>query len=88
MMMLQGPVGSPYPGKYVMFAFVAFLGFMTWRFSRSAMEARRKQRNNSEQGITEKPDPKKSVGAAIAAAVIAFSLLVTALAAIYKSWPN
>ena len=88
MLMLQGPVGSPYPGKYVMFAFVAFFAFLTWRFSRSAIKARRDQRNDAELGITVKPDPKKSVGAATVAAVVAFSLLVTALAAIYTAWPK
>ena len=88
MMMVRGPVQSPYPGKYVMFVFVAFLAFMTWRFSKSAVEARRDQRCNNEQGVTVKPDSKKSMGAAIVAALVAFSMLVTALAAIYKAWPR
>lgn len=87
-MLLQGPVGSPYPGKYVMFAFAAFLALMTWRFSRSAIRARRKQRNDAALGISVRPDPKKSGGAGVTAAVLFFLMLVAALAAIYKAWPN
>ena len=87
-MMLQGPVGGPYPGKHVMLAFVAFFAFITWRSSRSAIKARREQRNNAEQGFAVKPDPKKSVGSATVVAVIGFFLLVTALAAICAAWPK
>jgi hypothetical protein len=68
-MMLQGPVGSPYPGKYVMFVFSAFFAFMTWRFSRSAINVRREQKNNAEQGISVKTYSKKTVGAAVVAAI-------------------
>jgi len=71
-----------------MLVFVGFLAYMTWRFSRAAIEAKREQRSNAEKGITVKPDPKKSVGAAKVAAVGAFLMLVTALAAICKEWPN
>lgn len=86
--MLQGPVGSPYPGKYVMFAFAAFSALLTWRFSRSAIRARKEERDRDASGIVLKPDPKRSFGNAATAAIIAFFLLATALASIYIEWPK
>jgi len=86
--MLQGPVGSPYPGKYVMFAFAAFFALLTWRFSRSANRARKEERDRGAFGIVLKPDPKKSFGNAAVATIIAFFLLATALASIYIEWPK
>jgi hypothetical protein len=86
--MLQGPVGSPYPGKYVSFVFAAFFAVVTWRASRSAIQAGREQRTNAALGVAVKPDAKKSVGANAAVAVGAFLLLVPALAAVYTEWPH
>jgi hypothetical protein len=87
-MMLQSPTTSAYPGKYVMFAFAAFFAVLTWRSSRFAIRARKEQRDKAELGIMLRPDPKKSVGNNTMVAIVAFFLLVTALAAIYGEWPK
>lgn len=86
--MFQGPVGSPYPGKYAMFAFAALLATVCWRSLLHAAKMRREQKMNSDRGITYKPEPKNSVGASIAVAVTAGCLLAVALWAIYRAWPN
>jgi hypothetical protein len=86
--MLQGPVGSPYPGKYVMFAFAAFFAALCWRSSLYATRALREQRMNVARGISYKPDAKRSVGACIAVALVAGCLMALALTAIYEAWPN
>jgi hypothetical protein len=84
--MLKGPIGSPYPGKYVMFAFAAFFAMLTWRFSRSALRAKKEERDRGASGIILKPNPRKSFGNAATATIIALFLLVTALASIYIEW--
>lgn len=86
--MLQGPVRSPYPGKYVMFAFAAFLAVLCWRSSRNAARTWREERMNETRGISYRPDSKKSVGANIAVALVSAVLLTSALIAIYVAWPN
>lgn len=86
--MLQGPVGSPYPGKYVCFAMAAFFATLAWRSSRIALRTMREQRKSAAQGIFFKPNAKKSVGASVAVALVATFLLATLLAAIYTTWPN
>jgi hypothetical protein len=86
--MLQGPVGSPYPGKYVCFAMAAFFATLAWRSSRIAVRTMRAQRKNTAQGVFFKPDAKKSVGANVAVALVATLLFTTLLAAIYVAWPN
>lgn len=86
--MLSGPVGSPYPGKYVCFAGVALLTTVAWRSLRSALRALREQRINAVLGTTFKPDAKASVGANVAVAIVAVCLVAGLLVAIYKSWPG
>jgi hypothetical protein len=86
--MFQGPVGSPYPGKYVMFAFAAFFAAMCGRSSLYAAKMRRDERMNAARGISYKPDAKKSLIANAAVAIGAGCLLAVALTAIYEAWPN
>ena len=85
---MLGPVGSPYPGKYVMFIIAAFSAVLAWRASRSAIRASQVQRTNAELGTTERPEPKKSVGTNVVVATLAFMILVAAMAAIWMGWPQ
>ena len=86
--MMSGPVGSAYPGKYVMFAIAGFSATLAWRSSRLAIRAAREQRKNAVLGISFKPEPKKSMETSIFVAVVAIWLLAVALVAIWKAWPN
>jgi hypothetical protein len=86
--MYQGPVASPYPGKWICFAMAAFFATLAWRSSRVVVRTMREQRRNTAQGLFFKPDAKKSVGANVAVALVATTLCVTMLAAIYVAWPN
>ena len=86
--MLQGPVGSPYPGKYVCFAMAALCATIAWRSSRIAIQTMREQRKSAAHGIIFKPDAKKSVGANVVVALVATLLLATLLVAVYTVWPN
>lgn len=88
MWMLQGPVGSPYPGKYIMFAVAALFAVVCWRSSRYAARTWREQRMNEARGVSYRPDTKKSVGANIAVALVSAVLLTWAMMAIYMAWPN
>lgn len=72
--MLRGPVGSPYPGKYVCFAMAALFATIAWRSSRVTIRTMRKQRNGAAQGIYFKPDAKKRVGANVVVTLVALSL--------------
>lgn len=85
--MLFGPVGSPYPGKYFSFEMAAVCAMVAWNALKSAVRIMRERRDNAAQGITYKPDSKKSIGAAAIVALMATFTLVTLLVAIYKSWP-
>lgn len=86
--MLQSPVKGGYPGKYVCFGMAAFLVFMLYRISRSTVSINKKQRNDAAEGVSFKPDPRKSIGGHVLVALVAAYLLATIVAAIYKSWPN
>jgi len=86
--MLHGPVGSPYPGKYVCFAMATLCATLAWRSSRIAMRTLRAQRKGTAQGIFFKPDAKNGAGANVVVALVATFLLATLLAAIYTAWPN
>lgn len=86
--MLQGPVGSPYPGKYTCFAMAALFATATWRALRSAVRTLREQRRNAAEGTLFRPDAKKDVGAAICVSLVGAFLLVMMLVVIYKAWPN
>jgi cytochrome c-type biogenesis protein CcmH/NrfG len=86
--MVQGPVGSPYPGKYVMFAFAALSAAICWRSFVFAARAHREQRMNAARGISNRPDAKKSMGSNGVVALVAGCLLLVALMAIYEAWPN
>ena len=86
--MVQGLVGSPYPGKYVCFAMAALFATVAWRSSRTAMRTTREQRKGHARGIFFKPDPKRSIGTNVLVALVALSLLAIALAAIYTAWPD
>jgi hypothetical protein len=86
--MLQGPVGSPYPGQYVCFPMAALCATIAWRSTRNAMQTIREQRKSGAKGIIFKPDTKKSVGANVEVALVATLLLATLLVAVYTAWPN
>jgi hypothetical protein len=86
--MIHGPVGAPYPGKYVMYAFVAFI---IWHMSYAATHAMRhgkELRDQRSQGIVLKPDAKKNPNAGIGLVLFDLVLLFAAVSAIYYKWPN
>jgi hypothetical protein len=87
-MLLSGPVRSSYPGKYVFAAMAVFMAVLISLSLRASIRISRENRHNTRQGITTKPDPKKSVEANVAVAFLATYILVLLLFGIYKMWPN
>ena len=86
--MVHGPVGSPYPGKYICFAMAAFCATLAWCSLRVAVRTVREQRKSASEGISSKPDAKRSVGVNVLVALVATFLLATLLRTIYEAWPN
>ena len=87
-MLRSGPIGSPYPGKYISLGMAAFCAVVLWRASRSLMKTVRDERRDSAQGISVKPDPKNSIGANLAVGLMVAYLLAMLLFAMYREWPN
>ena len=85
--MLSGPVGSPYPGKYLSFEMAAICALVAWKALKSAVQIIKEKRKNAAQGITYKPDPKKDFGKVVVAAFMATFMLGFVLFSIYKYWP-
>ena len=87
-MLRGGPVGSPYPGKYVVLAMAVFFAVLLWRCSQSAIKIMKKERMDSDQSTFHKPDAKRNVGAVVWVGLVAAYLFVMAIYAVYKAWPN
>jgi hypothetical protein len=66
----------------------AFFAAIVWRCSVQAVKTSRIQQMNAARGTSFKPDAKRGVGANVSVALVAAFLLVTAIAAVIKSWPN
>ncbi len=61
--MLQCPVGSSYPGKYVMFAFAAFFAALCWRTWLGPTERELGGRSRDGRGLSDNPPPFQSATA-------------------------
>ena len=85
---MTGPVGSPYPGKYVMLGMAALFALLMGRSARAVTRIVQEERRNAVLGTTIRPDAKRNPLGNLALAVIAAILLVATLVAIWHEWPN
>jgi hypothetical protein len=88
MLVILGPVNSPYPGKYVCFAMMAFLIWHMKIGLAQSLRLRKESLNQKRLGIEVKPDSKKNPMAGIVIALFDVIMLTILISAIYTEWPK
>lgn len=83
--MIQGPVGSPYPGKYACFVMAGLLAIVLWRSLRFALRVRAGDLRKTAVATSLKPESKASAGASIYVATVAAALLILLIVAICRA---